>query len=409
MKKISLMALAMLTVLGASAQANVVKDAERAMKAGDQASKVVEIIKPALTNPETAELAQTWYIPGKASFAQYDKLLGLKSFNQLKEGDNIKMAKLLIDGFGFYKKALPLDTVVDPKGKVKTKYSKDIINTLTGHIADFSTAGVDMYNAKDYDGAYQLWGIFCELPEMPAVRKSLADAKSLPADTVFGEIAFNQALAAWQGEHLKEALAAFDYARKHSYNKKQLYDYAIAVATGLNDSLAILDYSKEALPMYGNEDPMYMGQIVNYYLQKKDYDNAFNTINQAIQGDPNNAQYYVIRGVLYENTSKRPEATADYQKAMAVDAKNAAAVYNYGRMLCEEAYALNDAAPASQNEYNKYFAEKIKPLFNQAVEVLENAYQLDPENMDVLRYLENVYYNLNDEAKLEDVRKRMTL
>lgn len=152
---------------------------------------------------------------------------------------------------------------------------------------------------------------------------------------------------------------------------------------------------------------MYMGQIVNYYLQKQDYDNAFQIINRAIQSDPNNAQYYVIRGVLYENTKKLPEAKADYIKATQLDPKNASAVYNYGRILCEEAYALNDGAPTDQNEYNKYYSEKIKPLFLQAVDILENAYDLDQENLDILRYLENVYYNLNDEAKLEDVLNRM--
>lgn len=409
MKNISLLALAVVAAMTATAQPNVVKDAERAMKAGDPADKVAEIIKPALTDPATAQNAQTWYIPGKAAFGQYDKLLGLKQFNQLKEGDNLKMGDLLISGFGYYEKALPLDTVVDAKGKVKTKYSKDIVSTLSGHLADFSNAGVEMYNAQKYDQAYELWGIFCKLPEIPAVKESLEKNKQLPVDTVFGEIAFNQALAAWQNEKLPNALKAFDYARKHAYNKKQLYDYAIAVASGMNDSIAILDYAKEALPLFGKEDPMYMGQIVNYYLQKKDFDDAFTTINQAIQSDPSTAQYYVIRGVLYENTGKRAEATQDYIKARELDPKNADAVYNYGRLLCEEAYALNDQAPTAQDEYNKYYAEKIKPLFLKAVDILEEAYTLNPDNMDTLRYLENVYYNLNDEAKLEDVRNRMKL
>ena len=68
MKNISLLALAVVAAMTATAQPNVVKDAERAMKAGDPADKVAEIIKPALTDPATAQNAQTWYIPGKAAF-----------------------------------------------------------------------------------------------------------------------------------------------------------------------------------------------------------------------------------------------------------------------------------------------------------------------------------------------------
>ena len=407
MKKFSLLTLAIASVFAASAQTAVVKEAERAMKGGQEAAQVVKIITPALSDPETASLAQTWYIPGKASFAQYDNMLGLKQFGKLPANGEMTMGKLLIDGYKYFIKALPLDTVVDAKGKVKTKYSNEIVNLLSGHLADYSGAGADLYNGKDYDGAYDAWDIFCAIPEIPAARKALEKNKTLPHDSIFGEIAFNQALAAWQGEHLENALNAFMKAKKYGYTKKPLYDYAIAVASNLNNQQAVLEIAEEAIPLYGKEDPMYMGQVVNYYLQNKQLDKAFNVINKAIELEPDNAQYYVIRGVLYENSEDKASAKASYAKAMELDPKNAQAVYNYGRQICEEAYAASDAAPTRQDEYTEYFNTKIQPLFKQAAEVLEQAYTLDPDNIDVLKYLENVYYNLNDEAKLEDVKKRM--
>ena len=375
------------------------------MKGGKDAAAVMTIITPAFTNPETAQLAQTYYIPGKASFKDYDNLLGLKQFGKTKDGDDVKMGKLLIQGYDMYVKALPLDSVPNEKGKVKPKYSKDIVSTIAGHFTDFTNAGADLYNAKDYDGAYRAWGIFNEIPQNPSFREKLT---SVPADTILGEIAFNQALAAWQGNHLEDALKAFLFAKSKGYSKKQLYDYAIAVADGAKNSEALLALSEEAFGLYGDQDPMYLGQMVNYYLQNKNFDKAFEIINGAIAKDPNNAQYYNIQGVLYENVDKRPEAIAAYKKATELDPENANALYNYGRQLCESAYALNDAAPTSQREYEAYKAEKIVPLFQQAVDILEKAYTVNPDNTDVLKYLENVYYNLGDEAKLNDVRKRMT-
>lgn len=409
MKKFSFLTLALATAFAASAQLTVVKEAERAMKGGQEAANVVAIITPALTNPETATLAQTWFIPGKAAFAEYDHLLGLKQFNKLPEGGETKMGKLLVDGFGYYVKALPLDTVVDAKGKVKTKYSKEIVNTLAGHANDFTGSGADLYNAKDYDAAYEAWEIYSQLRDMPEVRKQMESSKTLQPDTIYGEIAFNQALAAWQTEKLENALNAFMKAKSFGYTKKPLYDYAIAVASQLKDDKAVLALAEEALPLYGKEDPMYMGQVVNYYLQNKQLDKAFNVINQAISMEPGNAQYYVIQGVLYENSEDKASAKASYAKAMELDPKNAQAVYNYGRQICEEAYTLSDNAPTRQDEYTEYFNGKIKPVFLQAAEILENAYNLDPDNADVLKYLENVYYNLNDEKMLQDVKKRMAL
>ncbi|MDE6198118.1 MAG: hypothetical protein K2F91_09680, partial [Muribaculaceae bacterium] len=145
MKKFSLLTLAVATAFAATAQTAVLKEAERAMKGGQDAAKVVEIITPAFTNAETQGLAQTWFIPGKASFSQYDHLLGLKQFNKLPENGEQTMGRLLIDGYGYFVKALPLDSVADAKGKIKTKYSKEIVNTLSGHFADYSGAGADLY------------------------------------------------------------------------------------------------------------------------------------------------------------------------------------------------------------------------------------------------------------------------
>ncbi len=405
MKKITILALGLAVCASAGAQTSVLKEAEQAMKGGKDAAAVMTIITPAFTNPETAQLAQTYYIPGKASFKDYDNLLGLKQFGKTKDGDDVKMGKLLIQGYDMYVKALPLDSVPNEKGKVKPKYSKDIVSTIAGHFTDFTNAGADLYNAKDYDGAYRAWGIFNEIPQNPSFREKLT---SVPADTILGEIAFNQALAAWQGNHLEDALKAFLFAKSKGYSKKQLYDYAIAVADGAKNSEALLALSEEAFGLYGDQDPMYLGQMVNYYLQNKNFDKAFEIINGAIAKDPNNAQYYNIQGVLYENVDKRPEAIAAYKKATELDPEKANALYNYGRQLCESAYALNDAAPTSQREYEAYKAEKIVPLFQQAVDILEKAYTVNPDNTDVLKYLENVYYNLGDEAKLNDVRKRMT-
>ena len=216
-------------------------------------------------------------------------------------------------------------------------------------------AGADLYNSKDYDGAYRAWAIFNEIPQNPTLREKLTN---VPADTILGEIAFNQALAAWQGNHFEDALNAFLFAKSKGYSKKQLYDYAIAVADGAKNREAVLALSEEALGLYGDQDPMYLGQVVNYYLQSKDFDKAFEIINQAIAKNPDNSQYYNIQGVLYENVEKRPEAIAAYKKATELDPKNAQALYNYGRQLCEEAFALGDTAPTKQDEYTAYFNEK---------------------------------------------------
>lgn len=403
MKKLPVLSLCLLSALGMTAQLNVVKDAERVMKTGAPYQEVLKSITPAFSDAETKDLAQTYYIPGKAAFSEYDHLLGLQQFNKLPENGELVMLHDLLDGYNHFMKALPLDSVVNEKGKVKTKYSKDIVSVIAGHYIDFNNVALKAWGIKEYQGAYDAWEIFVTLPQNPA----FAGKVTAQPDTIMAEIRFNQALAAWQSDRLDLALQAFDKAKAMGYNKKQLYDYAIAVASTAKNYEAVLAYAQEALPLYGKEDPQYIGQIINYYLQKEDYDKCFGLINDAINIDPSNAQYYVVRGVLYDQTKKYDEAKTDFLKAIELNPENDQALYNYGRELCEEAYRVSDAAPTSPAEMAKYSEEKIKPLFVKAAEYLERAVSVNPDNYDALRYLENAYYNLNDEAKLQDVKSRM--
>ena len=57
----------------------------------------------------------------------------------------------------------------------------------------------------------------------------------------------------------------------------------------------------------------------------------------------------------------------------------------------------------SQNEYNKYNYETMRPILLDAVKYLEKAYQLDNEQTDALRYHKNIYYVLNDGDNLKRV------
>ena len=105
----------------------------------------------------------------------------------------------------------------------------------------------------------------------------------------------------------------------------------------------------------------------------------------------------------------KAKAIDAYKKAKEIDPKNDQAVYGYGRQICEQAYALADEAPTRADEYAEYFATKLKPLFEQAAAILEEAYTINPDNMDVLKYLENVYYNLNDEKNAQRREKAYEL
>ncbi|MDE6099329.1 MAG: tetratricopeptide repeat protein [Muribaculaceae bacterium] len=431
MKKIVLAAAACIVAAGASAQINVVKEAERAMKGNASLEDVVKIITPAFSNPETEKLAQTYYVPGKAAFNNADQLLVQRQLGQLDEKGIVAMANDLIEGYNYFMKAFPLDSVPDAKGKVKTKYSKDMVNVLAGHYLDYNNAAIDFWGAQNFKGAYDAWTILLDMPKNPAVAKALPAERQFP-DSTLSELAFNRGLAAWQIEKLDDAMNAFRQAKSMGYNKKQLYDYAIAVATQAKNGDEVLAWANEALPIYGKEDDSYIRQIINSQLEAGDYEKAKASINAAIAEDPSNSQYQWVLGIIYnyrkdelrraiagdsnvtledprvkEIEQLHADARAAFQKAVELNPENAGAYAGLGMLVYEDAQVADAAAPV--NAPQSYYDANVTPLLRKAAECYEKAVAINPEDHNSLTALRTIYYNLNDEAKMNEVEQKIKL
>lgn len=401
MKKSSILGLCLIAGLTASAQMGLVKDVEHSLKGGgDDLATALVNIQPALTNDESKGAAQTWFVAGKAGFELYDNLYAKKSIGQNVDGKQAGDA--IVKGYEYMMTALPLDTIVDAKGKVKTKYSKDIVKTIAGHYNDFSTAAVLCWEAKDYPGAYKAWGIWVDLPNNKSLGKN---APTAPADTIVSEMVYNMALAAWQMDSIPLALENMKRAKSMGYKKKNLFDYAISLAAQSKNNALVYELAEEAYPLYGNEDPKYLQLMINSRIENEKFDEAKQMLENAIEADPTNAQFYNIMGILYEAQKDNDNAIVNYRRATELDAQFAQSQYNLGRKLCEKAYAISDdASNLSQADYLKVVETEINPLFREAAEHLEAAYAIDPDNgSDALRYLRNVYYNLHDEENLKRV------
>ena len=171
----------------------------------------------------------------------------------------------------------------------------------------------------------------------------------------------------------------------------------------MQDEPRKLAYSKAGFEKYGSQNPVFLQRVVNSYIDTKQYDTAMNMLKDAIASDPTNGAYYLSLGVLYENQDN-PEALETYKKAVELDPNNAFANYYYGRSLLQKYDKLDQATgEMSQAEYNKYNAETMRPLLNEAIPYLEKAYELDNDMTDPLRYLKNVYYITNDGDNLKRV------
>lgn len=403
MKKVISATLMGISTLLMSAQTNVVKEAGNDLKSSNpDYVAIVNKLKPAMENPETANDVNTWFYAGKASIGNFDEL-----YKRFKIGQEVSfptMGNALMDGINYFLVALPLDSVPDAKGKIKAKNSKEMIKQIKENYSILAEMGDNLYNDKSYNDAYKAYDMYLNLPYNPVLGKN---APAAQPDSVLSLVAFNKGIASWQGDSLQNALSSFRQAIRLGYNQKHIYDYAIAVAANLNDKDAIIELATEAYPLYGHEDVKYLQCLINPKIEAKEYDEARDMLLEALQQQPDNGQIYFSLGTIEDIQENRDKAIEYYKKALELNPQLSIAKLYLGQALYNQAAVKDDeASQLSTSEYLQIKENEIKPLFNQAIPYLEAAYAEDSENLrSALNLLRTIYYNLEDATNLERIEQ----
>ena len=401
MKKIAILGLSLLTFASVSAQKSLVKEVEREMKSNAASyPDAVKKLAPAFTDAETANDAYPYYVAGKGAFDYYDQQ-GV--FAQMgKEVNKKQLGLSVIEGYDYFTKALPLDTIVDAKGKVKTKYSKDIVKNIVNHYNDFNNAALYLWEAEDFGDAVKSWELYTTLPDNPVFAKGGLKA---PADSIIAEVLYNMGIGNSLVQNNEAALKNFKDAIAKGFTQKNAYDYAISAASQLQKPEEMAAIAEQAYAIYGKEDSRYIGFMINNLIDKKEYNKADALIDKYIAEDPNNAQLYFVKGVLCDSEEKPEAAMEAYKKAMGLDPNNANVLMQYGYKLYQQACDRdqNESANMTNEQYNAFRANTIDPMLKEAAGYLEKAYEIDDQLSDARQVLRSIYYNLKDEENLKRV------
>ncbi len=373
-------ALCVAAVGSMSAQKAVLDQASKLAGNVDQLANARALIQQAIENPETAQDARTYYTAGKIEFDAFDKAEVKKAINpQDPSAQPEVMGEELLKGYQYFLKALPLDSMPDAKGKVKPKYSKDIINKIAGHANNFFGVGADYFNAKKYyPEAYEAFMIYGDLPSSGMLGKTAA---LIPAEQVATSY-FNAALAAYQGNAVEESANAFRKAREAGYDKDEAYIYEIACwqniaqkdeARANESQQRIMEIAQAGYDKFGMEQPIFFNNIINSLVLDGKVPEALAKLDAAISANPDNAGLYGLRGYVYDRAEDDVKSEADYRKAASLPTvdfetlKNASKkIFRIGTNKWNEIEGTSDQAKAARQNVKANYFDVSKQLAEQA-------------------------------------------
>lgn len=407
MKKVLFTMAMLVAASGAFAQQSVIKEAKKLMKGSFGAAETT--LAPALTNPETKDLAETWDVAGNIQKNWMDNEYKKSLLNQPYDEEQMYTSALKM--VQYFTKCDELAQKPDAKGKINNKFRNANAKAILENRDKLINGGI--YYLKKIEGAedkvngnkaIQLLGGFVDLASNP-----MFTAENLQqTDPNFGLASFYAAASAqmiedWEnmGKYAKFAVNDSEYGLQ----AMQLVAESYRQQGKMDDFFNVLKEGVQKFP----EEKWFFGSAVNYYTNKDDFDGALNYVNEAIAGDPNNSYKYYIKGFVYQLMKKNDDAIDAFKKSIELDPENADSWSKLGQTYVIKAQDLSETATIDMDspQYAKD-QQAILALFANAREPYEKARQLQPEDTSLWAAgLRSVYYNLHLENELKEIETLM--
>ncbi len=154
---------------------------------------------------------------------------------------------------------------------------------------------------------------------------------------------------------------------------------------------------------------------------------AITQIEKAITVEPENSLLHLRKALLFdqlanaERKSEEPNdekideyvssAQAAYDQTIKIDPKNVTAYFNYAIIYNDKANKLYNAlglmSPSEDRKKRPAYEKEARTYLEQALPLMEKAYEIEPEDEDILFALESFYSRLDVKDKLKEVQEKM--
>ncbi|HOY04457.1 MAG TPA: hypothetical protein PLO67_03580 [Saprospiraceae bacterium] len=374
-------------------------------------AEAVQKIDQAFQTPEVKADASAWLLRGDIYNRRLDSDITARVLNPQAPftGDNDALL-----AYEAYKNAYD-----NPTAK---KYEKADalkgIQTVQGSLINIGGA---KYENKDYEKAYLSYEASIQAHNVIATAKGqsvLEDPSILNDQKYFTAVIAAMAKRCKDAVPYLEELVKLDSAKAY----EPLYNCKIEMGDEAGADKVLVEGRKK-FP----EDSGLLFAEINSYLKKGKLDELTSRLEQAIKQEPNNIGLYVTLGNVYDNLyqsmSKEKnnekaeqyfnEAKKYYEQASAKDPKNVDAVYSLGALYynkaavrTQEMNALPDDFSSAGLKKMKTLRDEILALFDQSLPYFQKAENINPNDVNTLIALNEIYARKEDELSLE-FKKRL--
>ncbi len=377
MKKIALILTLILLVSAGFAQRSKVVTAYNYQRNG-KLEKAKEAIDEAVEHEKTMADPKAWFYRGAI---YQDIAAGVDSSLYKKVPNAIDIA------YESYQKSVQYDE--------KEKYVEQIKLNMAGLAQGYYNKGVMAYNDNNFSEASdQFKNTFDVYSEI-----GRTDTISM----------FNAAVSAGLAGENEKALDYYDKVLELDYSNPEIYISMSEINKAMGDTTEALEVLKTAREIYPENFDLLISET-NIYLARNDTKKALENLEKAIEKDKTNPTIFFAVGTNYDQLGMFEKAEDAYKNAINLDPDYFEANYNIGALYVNKAAKiLEKANDLPLDAVDEYDAEKAKAddLLKKSLPYLEKAIELQPNDVNTLVSLKEIYTRLGMQEKLKAVNAKL--
>ncbi|TYP69956.1 tetratricopeptide repeat protein [Aquimarina intermedia] len=399
-------------------QKQALKSASKALKSGDieVANEALKAAEAQLSTADEKQKAQYYYLKAEAFNAAADKndianvegaaMAYAKVVEIENAAGNSKYSGDASEALQTIRQSL-VEKAIEDQNKQNYKGAADKLylgyKTNKTDTIYLYYAASNAVNGKDYDTALNYYNELKDLgftgiqKEFVAINKETGEEENFPSKSVMN-------IQVKAGEFIKPQERLTD-SKKAEIAKNIALIY---ISQGKDEEAmqAMADAKKEnpndASLLQAEADMFYkLGNIAKYK----------EIMEQIVANDPENPDLYYNLGVSASKLDNNEQAIEYYKKALELKPDYGAAQLNIASIILSGESAIVEkmnALGTSSSDYKKYDALKLKreELYKSVIPYLDGALKSNPDNVEVVRTLMNIYYQIDD-PRAEEMNNKL--
>jgi len=376
---------------------------------GAKLEEAIELIEIAIADEKVAERFKTWNTCGDIYFEKTQQLIMRLVDNPNTEIQNPTSG---IKAANSYKKALEL---------ASKKYEiKDAVTGLSQACKNLNYIGNALVQSNKYGHAYDAFILVLN-------NNDIVIEKGGEAPIPFEEVKnqkYVAAVCADSSGKTAEAKALYAELYNDEYREPSVYAKYFNILNKEGNSAEALKVLEKGRALFPDDIEVLFTEI-NYYIQTGQNDVLEEKLKAAIAKEPNNPAIYSALGDVYQKffieefkekgdseNSKTyfAEALKYFEKTIELNPNAVAAIYGIGSLNFNKAKELVKVQDKlSVNEVKKYEEMKVEidALFDKSLPYFKKAESLDPNDMNTLTALFEIFERSQDYEKSNEFKARL--